>query len=421
VRKAGDSGAAYNARSDDKPDAKMTPATTAPASADVIIIGGGAAGLMCAIVAGRRGRRVRVIEHANRCGKKILMSGGGRCNFTNTGTTAANFISGNPHFCKSALARYTPQHFIEMVECHGIAYHEKELGQLFCDESSKLIVKMLLDECVAAGVRIDTGCSVDRIERIEEGFRVQTTLGELHAPSLVVATGGLSIPSMGATGFGYELARQFGHTVLPTRAGLVPLTLTGKHQERLADLSGVALPVTARCNGREFSNFMLITHRGVSGPSILQVSSYWNVGDALHLDLMPQGDAFDALKQLQAKRPAAELRNALGELFPKRFAERLCEVWFPSRPMRQYNDPELRAIAEQLQHWPLIANGTEGYRTAEVTLGGVDTAEVSSNTMQSKRVPGLYFIGEVVDVTGWLGGYNFQWAWASGHAAGMVA
>lgn len=399
----------------------MPPTPTAFATADVIVIGGGAAGLMCALVAGRRGRRVRVVEHANRCGKKILMSGGGRCNFTNTGTTAANFISANPHFCKSALARYAPQQFIDMVDRHGIAWHEKELGQLFCDESSKLIVKMLLDECADAGVRIDTQCSVERVGKTGEGFAVRTSQGELRAPSLVVATGGLSIPSMGATGFGYELARQFGHTVLPTRAGLVPLTLTGKHQERLADLSGVALPVTAACNGRTFSNFMLITHRGVSGPSILQISSYWNVGDALHLDLLPQDDAFDALKRLQAKRPAAELRTALGELFPKRFAERLCEIWFPSRPMRQFNDPELRAIAGQLQHWPLVANGTEGYRTAEVTLGGVDTDELSSSTMQSKRVPGLYFVGEVVDVTGWLGGYNFQWAWASGHAAGMAA
>ena len=398
----------------------MTPATTAAATADVIVIGGGAAGLMCARVAGQRGRRVRVIEHANRCGKKILMSGGGRCNFTNTGTTAANFISNNPHFCKSALARYTPQHFIEMVERHGIAYHEKELGQLFCDESSKLIVKMLLDECADAGVRIETGCSVQRVEKIDDGFLLHTSLGELRAPSLVVATGGLSIPSMGATGFGYELARQFGHTVLPTRAGLVPLTLTGKHQERLADLSGVAFPVAAQCNGREFSNSMLITHRGVSGPAILQISSYWNVGDALHLDLLPQGDAFELLKDLRARRSGAELRNALGELFPKRFAERLCELWFQSRPMRQFNDPELRAMADQLQHWPLVANGTEGYRTAEVTLGGVDTDELSSSTMQSKRVPGLYFVGEVVNVTGWLGGYNFQWAWASGHAAGTA-
>jgi predicted Rossmann fold flavoprotein len=387
---------------------------------DVIVIGGGAAGLMCALTAGQRGRSVRLIEHANRCGKKILMSGGGRCNFTNTDTSPANFISANPHYCKSALARYTPQHFIGMVERHGIAYHEKELGQLFCDESSKLIVKMLLDECAEAGVRIDTQCSVAGVQQAAAGFRVQTSTGMLTAASLVVATGGLSIPSMGASGFGYELARQFGHSVLPTRAGLVPLTLTGKHQERLQDLSGVALPVTAHCNGRTFSNFMLITHRGVSGPAILQISSYWNVGDALHLDLLPQDDAFAALKALQAQRPAAELRTLLGDLLPKRLAERLCEIWFASRPMRQFNDAELRAIAAQLQHWPLVASGTEGYRTAEVTLGGVDTDELSSSSMQSRRVPGLYFIGEVVDVTGWLGGYNFQWAWASGHAAGMV-
>jgi predicted Rossmann fold flavoprotein len=392
----------------------------ATATTDVIIIGGGAAGLMCARVAGLRGKRVRLVEHANRCGKKILMSGGGRCNFTNTGTTPANFLSNNPHFCKSALARYTPQHFIDLVEAHGIAYHEKELGQLFCDESSKLIVKMLLDECADAAVRIDTSCSVEGVEKTEDGFRVRTTLGELRAPSLVVATGGLSIPSMGATGFGYELARQFGHTVLPTRAGLVPLTMTGKPQERFADLSGVALPVTARCNDRAFSNFMLITHRGVSGPAILQISSYWNVGDALHIDLLPQADAFDTLKALRARRPAAELRTVLADLVPKRFAERLCDVWFPSRPIRQYNDPELREIANFLQAFPLVANGTEGYRTAEVTLGGVDTDELSSSTMASKLLPGLHFIGEVVDVTGWLGGYNFQWAWASGNAAGLA-
>ena len=389
-------------------------------SVDVVVIGGGAAGLMCALTAGQRGRRVRVLEHANRVGKKILMSGGGRCNFTNTGTTAANFLSANPHYCKSALARFRPAQFIEMVERHGIAYHEKELGQLFCDDSSKQIVRMLLDECEAGGVRIDTSCRVDGVERVDSGFAVHTTLGPIRTSALVVATGGLSIPSMGATGFGYELARQFGHTVLPTRAGLVPLTLSGKHQERFEGLSGVALPVSARCNGQQFDNFMLITHRGVSGPAILQISSYWQPGDDLRLDLLPQADGYDALKALQAKRPAAELRTALAELLPKRFAERLCEVWFESRPIKQFNDPALRAIAAQLNDWPLVASGTEGYRTAEVTLGGVDTDELSSSTMQSKRVPGLYFIGEVVDVTGWLGGYNFQWAWASGHAAGVA-
>ena len=387
-------------------------------SHDVLIIGGGAAGLMCALTAGRRGLRVLVIEHANRVGKKILMSGGGRCNFTNTGTTPANYLSANPHYCKSALARYTPSDFIEMVERHRIAYHEKELGQLFCDDSSKQIVKMLLDECEAAGVRIETSCSVDNVQRTDAGFRLRTAHGTLSAPALVVACGGLSIPSMGASGFGYELARQFGHTVLPTRAGLVPLTLTGKHQEHLQDLSGVALPVEATCNGRSFRNFMLITHRGVSGPSILQISCYWQPGDDLRLDLLPDNDALQLLREQQAARPAAELKTVLSDALPRRFAQRLCELWLPNRPMKQFNEPQLREIAAQLQSWPLVASGTEGYRTAEVTLGGVDTDELSSSTMQSKIIPGLYFIGEVVDVTGWLGGYNFQWAWASGHAAG---
>jgi predicted Rossmann fold flavoprotein len=387
-------------------------------SFDVLVIGGGAAGLMCAIAAGRHGRRVLVIEHASRVGKKILMSGGGRCNFTNLGTAPANFLSANPHFCKSALARYTPAAFIAMVEQHGIAYHEKELGQLFCDVSSKQIVRMLLDECAAAGVRIETNCAVTRVRHGDANFHLDTIIGTFTAPALVVATGGLSIPSMGASAFGYELARQFGHRVLPTRAGLVPLTLSGKHQERLADLAGVALPVEARCNGASFRNFMLITHRGISGPAILQISSYWNPGDDLRLDLLPDDDALAWLEAQQTERPASELRTVLAERLPKRFVQRLCEHWLKSKPMRQYREAELRAVAAQLEAWPLIASGTEGYRTAEVTLGGVDTNELSSTTMQSKRMPGLYFIGEVVDVTGWLGGYNFQWAWASGHACG---
>ncbi|MCJ0824583.1 NAD(P)/FAD-dependent oxidoreductase [Luteimonas sp. 50] len=379
---------------------------------------------MCALTAGQRGKRVLVVEHANRVGKKILMSGGGRCNFTNLGAAPANYLSANPHFCKSALARYTPRDFIELVERHGIAYHEKEPGQLFCDVSSKLIVKMLLDECATAGVRIETSCSIERVGHGDAGFHLRTARGTYSAPALVVACGGLSIPSMGASGFGYALAQQFGHAVLPTRAGLVPLTLTGKHQERLADLSGVAFPVTARCNGAQFSNFMLLTHRGVSGPAILQVSSYWQPGDDLRLDLLPGQDALASLQRLRAARPAAELRTVLGELLPRRFAQRLCEAWLhalhPARPMRQFNDPQLREVAALLGDWPLVASGTEGYRTAEVTLGGVDTDGLSSSTMQSRHIPGLYFIGEVVDVTGWLGGYNFQWAWASGHAAGMA-
>jgi predicted Rossmann fold flavoprotein len=279
---------------------------------------------------------------------------------------------------------------------------------------------MLLDECAAAGVRVETSCSVERVQQVDDGFRLDTTLGAFEAPSLVIASGGLSIPSMGASGFGYAIAHQFGHNVLPTRAGLVPFTLSGKHQERLQDLSGVALPVEARCNGRSFRGAMLITHRGISGPAILQISSYWQPGDDLRIDLLPDRDAFAWLRDQQSERPAGEFKNVLADALPRRFALRLCEFWLSNKPMRQYREAELREIAALLQDWPLIASGTEGYRTAEVTLGGIDTDELSSTTMQSRRVPGLYFIGEAVDVTGWLGGYNFQWAWASGHAAGEV-
>jgi predicted Rossmann fold flavoprotein len=307
-----------------------------------------------------------------------------------------------------------------MVERHGIAYHEKELGQLFCDISSKQIVRMLMDECQAAGVQVRTDCAVTRVERGADGFHVQTAQGHFHAASLVVATGGLSIPSLGASGFGYELARQFGHEVLPTRAGLVPLTLSGKHQERFNDLSGVALPITARCNGVEFRNSMLITHRGISGPAILQISSFWQPGDDLRLDLLPGQDADAWLRRMKAERGAAELRTVLSEVLPRRLALRLCEHWLPDRPVKQIDEPQLREAAALLQGFPPVASGTEGYRTAEVTLGGVDTRKVSSSTFESQLVPGLHFVGEVLDVTGWLGGYNFQWAWASGHAAGQV-
>jgi predicted Rossmann fold flavoprotein len=387
---------------------------------DVLVIGAGAAGLMCALTAGRRGRMVQVIDHANKVGKKILMSGGGRCNFTNTGTTPANFLSANPHFCKSALARYTPWDFIDMVERHGIAYHEKELGQLFCDISSKQIVRMLVDECTAAGAQIRTDCAVEKVERGADGFHVQTAQGRFHAASLVIATGGLSIPSLGATGFGYEVAKQFGHAVLPLRAGLVPLTLSGKHQERFEGLAGVALPVEARVDGTGFCDAMLITHRGISGPAILQISSFWQPGDDLRLDLLPGQDAEDWLRTMKRDRGAAELRTVLSEVLPRRLALRLCEHWLPDRPVRQIDERELRQAAALLQDFPLVASGTEGYRTAEVTLGGVDTRKVSSSTFESQLVPGLHFVGEVLDVTGWLGGYNFQWAWASGHAAGQV-
>ncbi|GAC1631654.1 MAG: NAD(P)/FAD-dependent oxidoreductase [Nevskia sp.] len=389
---------------------------------DVIVIGGGAAGLMCALTAGRRGRRVRVIEHANRVGKKILMSGGGRCNFTNLGTTPANFLSANPHFCKSALARYTQWDFIAMVERHGIAYHEKELGQLFCDDSSKQIVQMLLDECAAASVLIETDCAVLGVEHRSGRYEVATARGVHLASSLVIASGGLSIPKMGATGFGYGIAKQFGLNLLPTRAGLVPLTMSGTPLADWADLAGLAVPaVEARANDTAFRAGFLITHRGLSGPAILQVSSYWQAGDALQVNLLPELDAHDWLLAQQRERPASELKTVLGETLPKRLAQRLCERWIENKPLRQYRAAELRAIADRLQAWPFTASGTEGYRTAEVTLGGVDTNELSSSTMAARRQPGLYFIGEVVDVTGWLGGYNFQWAWASGVAAGRVA
>ncbi len=386
---------------------------------DAIVIGAGAAGLMCAMTAGQRGKSVLVLDHANKVGKKILMSGGGRCNFTNTGTTPANFLSANPHFCKSALARYTPWQFLELVDRHRIAWHEKELGQLFCDESSRQIVKLLLDECAAAGVEVRTLCTIEHVAHADDGtFQLRTSQGAFRCDALVVASGGLSIPSMGASGFGYALAKQFGHEVLPTRAGLVPLTLTGKHAERLQDLAGVSLPVEARCNGASFRNFMLVTHRGISGPSILQVSNFWQPGDDLRLDLLPGIDIDALFKEWLQSRRDAELKTLLADVLPKRFAQRLCEHWIASKPLRQYTPRELQDIAALLSNGALIASGSEGYRTAEVTLGGVDTEGLSSATMMSRHVPGLYFIGEVVDVTGWLGGYNFQWAWASGHAAG---
>ncbi|HET8897631.1 MAG TPA: NAD(P)/FAD-dependent oxidoreductase [Rhodanobacteraceae bacterium] len=389
---------------------------------DVVIVGAGAAGLMCAIAAGQRGRRVLVLDHANKAGKKILMSGGGRCNFTNLGTTPARFLSGNPHFAKSALARYTPADFIALVDKHAIAWHEKELGQLFCDGSSKQIVRMLLEECAAAGVVVQLDCGVGAVTHGSGGFRLSTARGEVCAESLVVATGGLSIPSMGASGFGYELARRFGHAVLPTRAALVPLTLSGKHLAHYQDLAGVALPLAeTRVGAQAFQAGLLFTHRGVSGPAVLQISSYWQPGDDLRIDLAPGHELADWLRQQRQARPQAELKSILADIVPKRLAQRLCEQWLGSRPMRQYHDAELVQIGRQLHAWPITASGTEGYRTAEVTLGGVDTDGLSSRSMQSKHVPGLYFIGEVVDVTGWLGGYNFQWAWASGQAAGQAA
>ena len=387
---------------------------------DVVVIGGGAAGLMCAIEAGKRGRRVLVIERSGQIGKKILISGGGRCNFTNLHVTPENFLSANRHFCKSALARYTPSDFIAMVERHGIAYHEKERGQLFCDHSAKLIVTMLASDCRQAGARIEVNGVVTSVERAGEGFIIETGGGPIHSASLVIASGGLSIPKMGATNFGYELAKRFGHSIVPTYPALVPFTLGAEDLARYQDLAGIGLPVEASSSGQSFAAPMLFTHRGISGPAMLQISSYWRHGEELRVNFLPSIDGAEWLLNRQQTRPAAELKNVLGERFPKRLAQKLSEIRFDSRPLRQYRAAELRQVAAQLQGWAFHPVGTEGYRTAEVTAGGVNTDELSSTTMQSKKIPGLYIIGEVVDVTGHLGGFNFQWAWASGHAAGQA-
>jgi len=388
---------------------------------EVIIIGAGAAGLMCAATAAARGRQVLLLDHANKAGKKILMSGGGRCNFTNLYTEPANFLSGNPHFCKSALARYTQWDFIELVARHGVPYHEKKLGQLFCDHKSSDILAMLLAECTETGVELRLDTSVQAIERVEGGYRLQTSAGAAHCQSLVIATGGLSIPTLGATGFGYQVARQFGHTVLPTRAGLVPFTVTDPALKALcSELSGTSVDCVVSCNGQSFREHLLFTHRGLSGPAMLQISSYWQPGDELVIDLLPGLDALAWLQEQALARPNIELKTLLADVFTRKLAVLLCDSWFASRALKQYAPAELREVAERLGSWRLVPAGTEGYRTAEVTLGGVDTREVSSKTMESQKSPGLYFIGEVLDVTGQLGGFNFQWAWASGHAAGEV-
>jgi predicted Rossmann fold flavoprotein len=386
-------------------------------STDVVIIGAGAAGLMCALTAADRGRDVLLIEHANKAGKKILMSGGGRCNFTNIYTDPANFFSQNPHFVKSALARYTQWDFIAMVSKHGVPYHEKKLGQLFCDNRSKDILEMLFEECRQGGVDLRLNTSVQQIEKIEAGYLLNTEMGQIVTPSLVVATGGLSVPTMGATGFGYEIARQFGHNVLATRAGLVPFTISGQLKELCTELSGTSVDCRVSCNEQSFREHMLFTHRGLSGPAILQISSFWHPGDVVEINLLPDHDALEWLQSQQTARPDSELKTVLGEVFTKKMATLLVDHWSASKPLKQYTPAVLRDIADKLGAWQLVPAGTEGYRTAEVTLGGVDTREVSSKTMESLKSPGLYFVGEVLDVSGHLGGFNFQWAWASGHAA----
>ncbi|HET7107970.1 MAG TPA: NAD(P)/FAD-dependent oxidoreductase [Candidatus Acidoferrum sp.] len=379
---------------------------------DVIVLGGGAAGLLCAIEAGKRGRRVVLLERAEKIGKKILISGGGRCNFTNLHTQPKNFLSENPHFAKSALARYTPADFIALVEKHGISYHEKTLGQLFCDNSTTQIITMLESECRAANVKIVADAKVTEVRR-DTAFTVRTGGTEYRASALVVATGGISIPKMGATGFGYDLARQFGLNIVPTRPALVPLVFHPADRKRYADLAGVSTEVIASAGNSAFREKMLFTHRGLSGPAILQASSYWKEGEPLQIDLAPDREATQKIRAA-GTRTVAVAEKALHEFLPQRLAER----WLKFHPPNAWTNTALDAFERELHSWQIRPAGTEGYEKAEVTAGGVDTAELSSKSMESRKVPGLFFIGEVVDVTGHLGGFNFQWAWASAAAAG---
>jgi predicted Rossmann fold flavoprotein len=382
---------------------------------DVIVLGGGAAGLLCAIEAGKRGRRTAVLEHNDRVGKKILISGGGRCNFTNLHTRPENFLSNNPHFCKSALARYTPGDFIALVEKHRIPYHDKKLGQLFCDGSAREIVGMLEQECAAAQVEIFTATKVAGVARGDR-FEVSTSGGTFRAPALVIATGGLSIAKMGATALGYDVARQFGLKLVPCRPALAPLLFSSDDRQRFSGLAGVSSEVVASVDGQRFREKMLFTHRGLSGPAILQISSYWKAGELLTLDLAPEADPLGALRDGGATRDPHALKAALRLTLPMRFANR----WLELNPPSRWTNAALADYAQALHRWQVLPAGSEGYEKAEVTAGGVDTNELSARTMESHKTPGLYFVGEVVDVTGHLGGYNFQWAWASGFSAGQA-
>jgi predicted Rossmann fold flavoprotein len=388
---------------------------SSPLQFEAIVIGAGAAGLMCAIEAGKRGRHVAVIEHAEKIGKKILISGGGRCNFTNIHCSPENFLSSNPHFHKSALARYTPADFIALVEKHRVRYHEKSLGQLFCDNSAREIITMLEEECRRAKVKIFTGTRVTDIRRAGE-FILTTAKQEFRTPALVIATGGLSIPKMGATSFGYDIAKQFGLRIRPTRPALVPLTFAHEDRERYSDLAGVSAEVIASADSTSFREKMLFTHRGLSGPAILQISSYWIPQQSIALDLAPEQIAIAAFQHPTARRDMQSAKQALRNFLPQRFADR----WADNNPPSAWTNQALEDWERKLHGWTITPAGTEGYDKAEVTGGGVDTDELSSKTMESKKVPGLYFIGEVVDVTGHLGGFNFQWAWASGYCAGQA-
>jgi len=383
---------------------------------DAIVLGAGAAGLMCAIEAGKRGRSVLLLERADRIGKKILISGGGRCNFTNLHCTPENFLSANPHFCKSALARYTPADFIALVEKYHIPYHEKHKGQLFCDGSAREVVAMLEQECRAAGAEIVVGVDVREVRKADEGFDVALEQSEYRSAKVVVATGGLSIPKIGATRFGYDLARQFGLEVVECHPGLVPLIFGKKDLGSYGDLAGVAADAVTSCDSQRFHDKMLITHRGLSGPVILQISSYWRPGTAITIDLAPDRDLTAILRSTTGGRDVAAARHAFRAVLPQRFADRWVEMHLP----KDWTNRSLAELEQSVHHWQVIPGGTEGYEKAEVTAGGVDTKELSAQTMESRKVPGLFFIGEVVDVTGQLGGFNFQWAWASGYCAGQA-
>ncbi|MEA2829282.1 MAG: hypothetical protein QOF22_30 [Bradyrhizobium sp.] len=385
---------------------------------DVIILGAGAAGLMCAAVAGQRGRSVLLLEQARQPGEKIRISGGGRCNFTNLHTTPANFLSANPRFCNSALSGYTQRDFIALVEAYGIAYHEKTKGQLFCDGSSRQIIDMLLEECRKARAQLRLGARISSVSGSENGFVVGTDQGEFRGRSVVVATGGPSIPKMGSSGFGYKIAEQFGLKIVAPRAALVPLTFDPSLLAQFRDLSGVAVDAVVSCGKTAFDEALLFTHRGLSGPAVLQISSYWREGHDLVIDLAPTIDVLTGLKRLRGDHPRQEMATALAEFLPKRLARTIAEMAGGPERLADFSDKLLTNVAAAVKQWRVRPNGTEGYRTAEVTLGGVDTSELSSKTFESRSVPGLHFIGEVVDVTGHLGGFNFQWAWSSGHAAG---
>ena len=396
----------------------MAPASRPPIKKDVVIIGAGASGLMCAIEAGKRGRSVLVLDHMDKIGKKIRASGGGRCNFTNIDLRPENYLSSNPHFCKSALARFTPQDFISMVEKHKIEYFEKENGQLFCRRTSLEILNMLREECKKAKVEIRVNCTVGNISKTD-GFSISTNEGIINAASLVIATGGLSYPDLGASDIGYRTAGRFDLKVTKLKPALVPLVFGHKEMEFYKELSGISFGAAVSCGSKRFRGEVLFTHRGFSGPAILQVSSYWHEGTEIVIDLLPEADALEFL--MSKRRSKVELGNMLSEYLPRRLTHKWSEIHASSRPLCTYSDKELRDIASKLHNWTITPGGTEGYRKAEITLGGIDTDELSSKTMESKSVAGLYFTGEVVDVAGQLGGYNLQWAWSSGFAAGQYA